>query len=222
MNIVDIPVDQLIEASWNPNIMDDATEDRLKESVRRYGSVQNLVVRAIDSDTFEVIGGNHRLRVFIEQGIKSVPCVVVDVDDAHAKALAQALNRVQGTDDIGLKAQVFRDILSELSEEEVLDLLPETVQSLRDLQSLTQTDLADHLRAWDKVQQVKLRHLTFQVSDDQLKVVEQVLQRSFDSQGTHPSNPGARGNALYAICQEYLGNILPMEVQLERETSEKD
>ena len=96
MKVVELPIEHLREAEWNPNIMDEAMLGRLKESIGRFGMVQNLVARAMGDGTYEVLSGNQRLRVLREMGIMSVPCVLVKVDDARARLLAQALNRVQG------------------------------------------------------------------------------------------------------------------------------
>jgi ParB family transcriptional regulator, chromosome partitioning protein len=108
MNFIDIPLDQLREASWNPNQMDGAMLERLRESLRRFDVVTNLVVRPLRGASYEVISGNQRLQVLRELGRESVPCAVVDLDDAHARLLAQALNRVQGEDDLGLRADLLR------------------------------------------------------------------------------------------------------------------
>ncbi len=78
------------------------------------------------------------------------PCVVVSADDAEARLLAQALNHIAGTEDIGLRAETLRRILESLSQDEVLALLPETAESLEQLTSMGEEDLSEHLRAWNR------------------------------------------------------------------------
>ncbi len=138
MKIVDLPLDQLREAPWNPNEMDRAMMARLRESIARFGVVENLVIRPSGSGLFEVIGGNHRLQVLKEDRYPTVPCVVVDLDDAQARLLAQALNRIEGADDLGLKAELVREVLKSLPQDEVIGLLPETAESIRVLAYLGQ------------------------------------------------------------------------------------
>ena len=46
MKIVEIPIEQLCEAPWNANQMDENMLNRLKGSVQRFELVQPLVVRA--------------------------------------------------------------------------------------------------------------------------------------------------------------------------------
>ena len=207
MNITDIPIDQLTEAPWNSNQMDEAMLARLTNSLRRFGLVSNLVVRPIDQSSFEVLSGNQRLQVLRELDIDPIPCVIVNLDDANARLLAQALNRIQGSDDLGLRAEEVRAILKIIPQADVLALLPETAESLKSLVSLGTADMSAHLAAWQLAQSARLKHLTVQLSDAQLTVVEDAIADALTDADDDPSNPNRRGNALYLICQRYLVNI---------------
>lgn len=204
MNVTDIPIDQLREAPWNPNVADEQTLDRLSESISRYGLVVPLVVRAVDHDSFEVLSGNQRLGVLTALGFQSIPCIVVALDDAQAMLLAQALNAIHGDDDIGMKAELVRSVLEFLPESSVLSLLPESSDSLAELAGLGQTDIAGHLQAWEALQRARLRHLTLQLTDAQSQTVEQALQHAGAHVESESENPNPRGNAVFAICRAYL------------------
>ncbi len=112
MKLSDLPLAWLREAPWNPNHMDASMLSRLRASLSRYGLVENLVVRPLERDIFEVLSGNQRLQVLRDLGHDSAPCLVVDLDGAQARLLAQALNRIQGEDDLGLKAELVREVLA--------------------------------------------------------------------------------------------------------------
>ena len=207
MQTIDIPVDELHEAPWNPNVMDDAMLSRLRESLQRFDLVENLVVREVEETCYEVLNGNQRLRVLREGGWGQVPCVVVDVDDSRARLLSQALNRIQGEDDLGLKAEVLRQVLKDLSEDEVVAVLPETSQSLEALSSLGQEDIAHYLQNWQQAQTARLRHLQFQLTSGQLETVEEALNdRLPEAREERRDSPNARGTALYLLCRSYLEN----------------
>jgi ParB family chromosome partitioning protein len=205
VKVTDLPPEQLKEAPWNPNRMDEAMLQKLRDSLIRYGLVQNLVVRPLEEDCYEVLSGNQRLQVLRELQRSPVPCVVVDLDDAHARLLSQALNRIAGSDDLGLRAELLQKVLEELPQSEVLKLLPETADSLQAFASLGQQDLASYLQNYQQAQTARLKHLTFQFTPPQLEVIEealaQVLPRASDA-GT--GNPNPRGNALYLLCLGYL------------------
>ncbi len=208
MRLLDIPVDQLQEAVWNPNEVDRDMLAHLKESVRRFDLVQNLVVRPMPgTDTYEVLSGNHRLRVIKELGYTSVPCAVVDLDNSQARLLAQALNHVHGEEDLGLRAEAVREILKQLPQDQVLAILPETSNSLNALSTLGQQDMAEHLQAWQRAQRARLKHLQFQLTSSQLEIVQRALaqvRNSTDEGDAHEESPNARGTALYIMCHKYL------------------
>ena len=60
MKIIELDLSQLQEASWNSNEMDDAMLHHLRTSIKKYGLLDNLVVRPVGNDCYEVLSGNHR------------------------------------------------------------------------------------------------------------------------------------------------------------------
>jgi ParB family chromosome partitioning protein len=176
----------------------------LKESIVRFGLVENLVVRTMADKTRQVLSGNQRLKALKELGIESVPCVVVELDDANAKLLAQALNQIQGEDDPGRRAQLLRDVLVDVTDEQVLKVLPETAVTLRQIGAMGTKDLASHLSAWTRAKSKRLQHFTFQLTDEQKSVVDRALASAGVVNSDAPTNPNDRGNRLAALCREYL------------------
>lgn len=204
MKIVSLSLDRLQQAPWNPNAMDDEMLAKLRRSVEVHGIVENLVVRPLDAGTYEVLSGNQRLTVYRSVGLKRAPCAVVQLDDARARLLAQALNRTRGTDDLGAKAALLQDVLAELPEEEVFALLPETAASLRTLSTLGEGTLADQLRAWETARAAAgLTRLTFALTASEAAVVERALARVAPEAKDPPMLRG-RGRALAALCMAYL------------------
>lgn len=205
MNVVEIPLSLVREAPWNANRMDDAMLARLGESISRYGLVQNLVVRPVDDGFYEVLSGNQRVKALREAGIGHVPCVIVNLDDAHARILAQALNRIQGQDDLGLRAELLREVLNMLPESQVLSVLPDTASGLRGLATMGRESIAAHLQKWQAARPARLRHLQFQVTPDQLRVIEEALSKTMLEARRHRGDsPNLRGTALYLLCQHYV------------------
>jgi ParB family transcriptional regulator, chromosome partitioning protein len=209
MKTIDIDIEKLKPAPWNPNQMNEDMTARLKESISRYGLVEPLVVRKKD-DTYEVLSGNQRLKVLQEMDFKQIPCVVVDLDDSKAMLLAQALNGLKGEDDLALKGALLKQILSSVSEDEVLSLLPETTESLKSLSTINEMDLAEHLQAWDKAQLARLRHMQLQFTDKQLETVEEAVSSIIPKAKDESfGNPNTRGNAIFLLCKFYLDRRQP-------------
>jgi ParB family chromosome partitioning protein len=190
MQIVDIPIEPIQSPAWNPNQMDRTMKYRLEEAIRRFGLVVPLVVREKGDGSFETVGGAQLLSVLWELGADSVPCVVVKADDVEARLLSQCLNRIAGSDDLGLKAELLRKVLAEMPQQEVLHLLPETTQVLQALASLGQQDLAGYLQNYQQTQAARLKHLTFQFTPAQLAVIEEALAQVMSHAGkTAGDNP---------------------------------
>ena len=203
--ILSLDLDRLSEAPWNPNRMEPPLMAMLHSSVQRFGLTGVLVVRPVGDELYEVLSGNQRLKILRDLGWETAPCVVVDVTDAEARLLAQTLNRLHGSDDLGLKAELLEAVLGKLSQEEVLSLLPESTASLQALGSLGQEDLAAHLRNWQRAQESKLSSFSVRLTQEQSSVVESAVNKFLSRAAEAPDgSPNRRGTALYLLCQKSL------------------
>lgn len=205
MNIVDLPLRMLVPASWNSNSMSAAMLDRLATSIRSYDLLVPLIVRLIGTMVYEVLSGNQRLTVVEGLGFTTAPCIIVALDDAHARLLAQAINSLRGVDDLGMRAEVLRTVLEHIPEGDVLAVLPESAESLRQLASVGQQDMADYLRASEQVRAARLHHFSAQLTSEQSAFVDSVLH-TFREQvrAGDDGNPNVSGLALYRLCQAYI------------------
>jgi DNA modification methylase len=123
-----IALARLVEAEWNANRVSKGMLSKIRRSLERFGCVENLVARPHPArkGSFEVLSGNHRLRLLTELGYSTAPVVVVSLGDAQARLLAQTLNRTRGRDDPQAYAELLDQVLNELDVSEVVSLLPET------------------------------------------------------------------------------------------------
>jgi ParB family transcriptional regulator, chromosome partitioning protein len=205
MKTVELRIENILAAPWNANNMDDRTIQRLKESISRYGLLQPLVVRPLDKSQYEVLSGNQRLKVLKENHLSCVPCIIVNLNDAEAMLLVQALNGIHGEDDLAMKGMMLKNILASIPKEKVLSLLPETAESLIALSTIGQDELAEHLQAWQQAQSARLKHMQLQFSSEQLQTVEQALDMVIaKAKNTSGSNPNIRGTAMYLLARYYL------------------
>lgn len=84
----------------------------LAESITRLGVLQNLVIRRVDG-VMEILAGERRWRASQLAGLAEVPCIVRDVDDKTARAIAYSENKrredTETVDDVAYVAAMARD-----------------------------------------------------------------------------------------------------------------
>lgn len=202
LEVVHIPADQMKPNLWNVNQVPKDVYHKLREYLRREGLVEPLVVRP-KGDAFEILGGYHRWRICKEDlGYETLPCVVVDLDDRRAKILSINLNELKGQPVSDLLAKLVHDLSAELSLDDLASQLPYSKGELDDL--LDSLKIPDGLESFLKDEAARAERerpqiVSFVVEDEAL--VERAIQAAKDRGG-----PGmSRGQALMAICRDYLG-----------------
>ena len=106
-----LPVSALKPASYKPRKKlkkGDKEYEKIKKSLEEFGYVDPIIVNADHT----VIGGHQRLTVLSDLGWTEVSCVVVDIDKDREKALNIALNKITGSWDEALLADLLQDIQS--------------------------------------------------------------------------------------------------------------
>ena len=75
----------------NPNqprkIFEQEKLDELTESIKKYGVIQPIIVRK-DGDFFSIIAGERRWRACKNANIKTMPCIVRDIENRNASEIA--------------------------------------------------------------------------------------------------------------------------------------
>ena len=73
LNVVYIPIGSLRPSEYNPRFWSKEAIAQLKESIKRYGFVDPLLVNSAPNRKGIVIGGHFRLSIAKELGIQNVP-----------------------------------------------------------------------------------------------------------------------------------------------------
>ena len=75
----------------NPNqprkIFEQDKLEELTESIKKYGVIQPIIVRK-DADFYTIIAGERRWRACKNANIKSMPCIVRDIENKNASEIA--------------------------------------------------------------------------------------------------------------------------------------
>jgi DNA modification methylase len=107
LQIVQVPIGELRPDPANPRKISDAELDTLTKSIRAHGLVLPILARLTDK---VVIGGHQRLVAARRLGMQTVPTIFLEVDEAQAKVLNLALNKISGDWDQDLLARLLSDL----------------------------------------------------------------------------------------------------------------
>jgi len=96
MKVVEKNVADIIPANYNPREITKKQFAEIKESVDKFGLVDPLIVNIHTNRKNILVGGHQRLQVIIDMGLKTAPCVEVNLDEKQEKELNIRLNKNQG------------------------------------------------------------------------------------------------------------------------------
>ena len=96
MEIVNVPINDLKEADYNPRQMTEKQVADLTASIREFGLVDPIIVNKHLDRMNVVVGGHQRLKIARSEGFKDIPVVYVDLSLEQEKKLNLRLNRNNG------------------------------------------------------------------------------------------------------------------------------
>ncbi|NRQ44357.1 ParB/RepB/Spo0J family partition protein [Rheinheimera sp. YQF-2] len=136
-----LPVEFLAPGKYQPrkDMSQEALED-LASSIRAQGIIQPIVVRPLTKDKFEIIAGERRWRASQLAQLSEVPCIVKDVPDEAAVAIA-LIENIQREDLNAMEEAVALDrLLTEfaLTHQQVADAVGKSRASVTNLLRLNQ------------------------------------------------------------------------------------
>ena len=118
-----LPIAKLRPNPWNPNRIPAELLGKLRAAIAERGMLGTLLVRPRE-DHFEVVDGEHRLRIARELGLTEVPCLVVPLSDTEAKIKTLQLNGLRGENDPELLARLLLDLSLDFDMEKLAKELP--------------------------------------------------------------------------------------------------
>jgi hypothetical protein len=145
IKVLEVGVDKLNAAPYNPRRWEQSAIEQLTESVKRFGLVDPLVVNNATGRKNVVIGGHFRLKVAKDLGFKEVPVVYVEIPEVEReKELNLRLNKNLGDWDYSLLAEFDESLLANVgftSEEldtifDLDDITPEEFDLQKELDKL--------------------------------------------------------------------------------------
>ena len=154
----ELPIDALHPGRYQPRgAMDPDALEELAQSIRAQGLIQPIVVRA-DGQGYEIIAGERRWRAARQADLKTVPCLVRDVDDRSTVAIA-LIENIQRADLNPLEeATALRRLIDEfdLTHQETADAVGRSRAAVSNLLRLL--ELPEAIRALVESGQLNMGH----------------------------------------------------------------
>lgn len=125
-DIQELPLSCIKPFSNNPRDITTEALSGLRLSLEKFGYVDLLIV---NKRNMELIAGHQRLKVLQDEGIESVACIMVDVDDMHQQAMNVTLNNQAIA---GYWTQALIPILEKLKQEMPEDYINLRLKELRE------------------------------------------------------------------------------------------
>ncbi len=197
--IVRIPLDKLIPHPENPNKMSKQAFEKLKRHIKQSHNYEPLIVRnhPETADNFQIINGHHRALALRQLGETFADCIIWNIDDDQARVFLATLNRLGGKDELSLKAELIKNLSEKFSSKELSKLLPDSKAAIERLKDITK------LPAMPEEKQAFLNTLVFFLNDEQIKIVDDALEKAIPKIGTKSDK---LAHAITNIAQEYINS----------------
>ena len=161
-------------------VFDDEKIEELAASIKENGLIQPIIVRKYNRG-YQIVAGERRYRASKLAGLKTVPCVIKDIDDKQVDTLAIIEN-------------IQRENLSPIEEANAYKTLIDTYDmnqtELANKVGKKQSTIANKLRLLklsDDVKQITERHARAMIgleADKQQTVLQEVLKKSLNVKQT--------------------------------------
>lgn len=208
ITILQVEVARLRPNPWNTNSVGAQNFEKLKGSIEKLGFFKPILARELDGGQFEILGGEHRWRAAMEQGISTVPVVSVGkISDLVAKQMSLVDNERYGEDDQVALQRLIEEIQSELDyqlseiapydDELAATLARESAIDLEMLEALSRGDEEPIEKdSREKAERVGAEHqtmrfkVTFDASDRVTETIKSIIKEQAINTGNDMENAG--------------------------------
>jgi hypothetical protein len=199
MEIVERNISELIEAEYNPRQISEKQFEQLKDSLKRFGFVDPVLVNMHPDRTNIIIGGHMRTKAAKDLGYTEVPCVELNLTYDQEKELNIRLNKNGGSFDMDALANYF----------EASELIEYGFEAYEfGGVDVSEEDMSDEFSLPDG-DKAPFQNMSFTLADEQADIIQNALAdmkltdeyKFAETMGNENSN----GNALYLIVAAWAG-----------------
>lgn len=161
--------------------------EELAASIQSQGIIQPIVVRQLVSGGYEIIAGERRWRAAKQAGLKQVPCLIKQVDDRAAIAMALIENIQREDLNVMEEAQALERLQHEfsLTHQQVAEVIGKSRTTVTNLLRLNQlSDEVKQLLASKQLEMGHARALLMLSGDQQGEIAHAVAKKQLSVRQT--------------------------------------
>ena len=137
----EIELSKLVGAAWNYKKDFEYLEEKLINNIKKNGIIENIIVREIEGDKFEVVNGNHRLKACVKIGLEKIMCCNLGgIKLRVAKRIAVETNETKFPNDKSKLGDILSDLLDGFGLD---DIVATTPWSRDEIEKLAKVDIDD-------------------------------------------------------------------------------
>ncbi|MFS0673782.1 nucleoid occlusion protein [Ornithinibacillus sp. 179-J 7C1 HS] len=170
--VIQIPVNHIQPNRYQPrSVFNEEKIEELAKTINTHGIIQPIVVRKIDTDSYEIIAGERRWRAVQSLGWENVSAIIRDMNDTQTASVALIEN---------LQREELTVIEEAVAYAKLLELQGLTQEALAQRLGKNQSTIANKLRLLklpEQVQEALLqKHITERHARALIKLKEEELQ----------------------------------------------
>ena len=204
LELVRVPLEDLVPHPLNANVMPDELKAKLAANIGASGRYPPLIVRPLESNSFQILDGHQRADVLRELGETTAVCYIWPASDEEALILIATLNRLEGQDVPGRRAALIAELQAHETLAELARLLPEDEVQLEATLDLLSFDvdglMARFTEEADRAAAQGPQLFSFAVEPEDAPTVERAIGRAMSTL----SGRNRRGGALVLLARQYL------------------
>lgn len=189
-----VPIDNVVQNRWNPNIQTKEMFDKGVNSVKELGLLGAILVRET-AGCYEILDGEHRWKYCKELGYTEIEVETIgEIDDTQAQLLTVLLNNLRGKDDIEKRAKIYESL-----NQGQLSLLPFSQEEIENEKALFKFDFSQY----DKKEEIDIlaqstRNFIVSLKEDEWLVVQKAVEFAKNDHNQEPNE------WLMELCGDYL------------------
>lgn len=186
--VIYIEVDKIIPNLYQPRkYFDEEALNELAQSIKQYGVIQPITVRAL-WDGYELVAGERRWRASQLAGLTEVPCTVVDIGDRESAEIALLENLQREDLNYMEEAEAYYNLIKDHSftQEQLAEKMGKKQSTIAN--KLRLLKLSDSVREKCLINNLTERHsralLSLPTEELQLKVLDEVVKKGLNVKST--------------------------------------